>query len=202
MIMLSENAQKSIIFSDECKFNLLYSDGKHSVWRKPGTGLHSKNICPTLKFGGGSVMVWACFSYHGVGKLVFIDGIMDAVKYVTILSENLELSASKMGLNEYIFQQDNDPKRTSKLAKQFFANKNINLLERPSQSPDLNPIENLWSIIKGKVAEKCCDNVQSLKVEILRVWNETSIELTQKLSLSFKKRACAVYKAGGAHTKY
>ncbi|KAF9761922.1 Transposable element Tc1 transposase [Nosema granulosis] len=62
------------IFSDESKFNLLYSDGKVSVWRKPETGLALKNLSPTIKHGSGSIMVWGCFSYKGVGKLVFIEG--------------------------------------------------------------------------------------------------------------------------------
>ncbi len=86
-------------------------------------------------------MVWGCFSYHGVGLLVFIDGIMDPVKYVNILSNNLEDSARLMGLENYTFQQDNDPKHTSRLAKNYFEDKSIDLLPWPPQSPDLNPIE-------------------------------------------------------------
>ena len=138
---------KSIIWSDESKFNLFYSDGKCSVWREPGKGLEKQNLQPTIKHGGLSVMVWACFSYHGKGKLVFIEDIMDAVKYCSILSDNLYESASDMGLVDFIFQQDNDPKHTSKLAKEFFTENNIELLPWPAQSPDMNPIENLWAFI-------------------------------------------------------
>ena len=98
-------------------------------------------------------MVWGCFSYHGVGKLVFIDGKMDAAKYVDILSNNLEESAIMMGLGSYTFQQDNDPKHTSKLAKSYFYDKNIDLLPWPARSPDLNPIETLRAFIKKKLGE-------------------------------------------------
>lgn len=73
-------------------------------------------------------MVWACFSYYGIGRLVFIDGTMDAVKYVSILANNLPQSASEMGLSEFIFQQDNDPKHTSKLAEVFFTKNHIKKL--------------------------------------------------------------------------
>jgi hypothetical protein len=127
-IALSDDEIKTIIFSDGCKFPLFDPDKTCSVWRKPSTGLQKKNLTPTVKYGGGSVMVWGCFSYHGVGRLVFIDGIMDATKYVNILSNNLNASANLMGLESFIFQQDNDPKHTSKLARLFFERKNINLL--------------------------------------------------------------------------
>ena len=65
IIKMSEEEVKTIIFSDECKFNLFYSDGRQNVWREPGTGLESRHLIKTVKHGGGSVMVWACFSYKG-----------------------------------------------------------------------------------------------------------------------------------------
>ncbi|KAH8288665.1 hypothetical protein KR054_007468, partial [Drosophila jambulina] len=69
----------------------------------------------TVKHGGGSVLVWGCMSARGVGNLIFIDGIMNAEMYLNILKENLHSSATKMGLerDNFIFQQDNDPKHTA-----------------------------------------------------------------------------------------
>ncbi|KAI4293300.1 hypothetical protein PAPHI01_2641, partial [Pancytospora philotis] len=61
----TERELQSIVFSDESKFNLLQSDGKVSVWRGPCSRYDKKHIVETKKFGGGSVMVWACFSYGG-----------------------------------------------------------------------------------------------------------------------------------------
>jgi hypothetical protein len=65
------------------------------------------------------------------------------VAYVNIFSENLTDSACMIGLKHYTFQQDNDPKHTSKLAKKFCENKNIDVLSWPAQSPDMAPNENL-----------------------------------------------------------
>ena len=52
---------------------------------------------------------------------------------------------------DFIFQQDNDPKHVAKKSIKFFNDSNIKLLEWPAQSPDLNPIENLWYILDSKI---------------------------------------------------
>ncbi|KAG0438720.1 Transposable element Tcb2 transposase [Dictyocoela muelleri] len=134
---------KSIIFSDESKFNLFYSDGKVSVRRETGSGLKIYNITPTVKHGGGSIILWGCFSYYGFGKLIFIDGKIDSTKNVNILAQNIRDSARSMNINDSIFQQDHDPKHTSKPTKEYFRRNNINVLPWAPQSPDLNPIETL-----------------------------------------------------------
>lgn len=201
-LKMSMEEIKTVIFSDESKFNLFYTSGKCSVWRKPKTRLALRNITPTVKYGGGSVMVWGCFSYYGVGRLLFIDGKMDAGMYCNILANNLLSYVEEIGLSDYIFQQDNDPKHTSKLVRSFLEEKNIKLLAWPSQSPDMNPIETLWGIIKEKVAKRNPKNIKILKDTVLQVWNEISQDLTMKLVTGFKDRALALYRAKGMHTKF
>lgn len=202
IMFMSNEEVKQTIFSDESKFNLHFSDGKVSVWREPGTGLKPEHLQKTFKHGGGSVMVWGCFSYHGVGNLEFIEGTMDSAKYVDILSRNLRSSATNMGLKSFVFQQDNDPKHKAKLTNQFFEAKNIQVMDWPPQSPDLNPIENLWGSMKEAIAEKEPKNLRELKVIITDEWNKISVETCKKLALSFKKRALAIYKAAGGHINY
>lgn len=202
IIKMEEDKAKSIIFSDESKFNLRYSDGKSFVWRYPHERLETKNLESTVKFGGGSVMVWACFSFYGTGRLEIIENTMNSTYYVDLLSRNLQASAIKMGLNEFIFQQDNDPKHTSKLAKEYFEENRIKVLPWPAQSPDLNPIEHLWDHIKRKVAEKCPKNISQLKEFIKEEWCNIDLETCQKYALSFKKRALEIFNANGGHVKY
>lgn len=201
-IKLPEEKVKTMIFSDESKFNLQNSDGVARIWRHPKTGLDMENINGTLKFSGGSVMVWGCFSYYGVGELTFIDVKMDAPYYCNMLSSSLFNSVRKMGLSEYIFVQDNDPKHTSKLAKSFFVDNNITVEPWPAQSPDCNPLENIWGYIKHKIGDKIFTSKQELKDEIRRQWENIPVELCQKLALSFKKRAIMVYRAKGGHIDY
>ncbi|VVC33255.1 Hypothetical protein CINCED_3A007839 [Cinara cedri] len=82
-----------------------------------------KNLQLTVKYGGGSVMVWGCMSAQGVGNLHIIDGIMNQYIYLNILKTNLAASAEKMGIKDYfIFTQDNDTKHTAKKVKAWLSN--------------------------------------------------------------------------------
>lgn len=146
------NKWKTVLFSDETKINLYSSDGHAKVWRKPNSAHDLNNCIPTVKYRGGNIKLWGCFSYSGVGNLHFIDGIMDKHLYKRILSEHLEDSRLKLNLpDNFIFQQDNDPKHTSQYVCDYFENNGINVLSWPSQSPDMNPIEHLWAYIKEKL---------------------------------------------------
>ncbi|CAF5223009.1 unnamed protein product, partial [Rotaria magnacalcarata] len=100
-----------VLWSDESKFNLFGSDGKVMVWRTPTEELDPKSTVPTVKYGGGNVKCWGCFSSCGVGNLAFIDGNMTGEVYRDILQKNLFESVKKLNLGrEWVMQQDNDPK--------------------------------------------------------------------------------------------
>ena len=93
-----------------------------------------------------SPLVWGCMGWNGVGHLAEVEGRMDADQYVSILEDHMLSSLEESGIlkEEVIFQQNNDPKHTSKKAKKWMKDNNITLLDWPAQSPDLSPIEYQW----------------------------------------------------------
>ena len=106
------------LWSDETKVNLFGSDGVQNVWRRPREEYTKKCLVPTVKHGGGSLMVWGFISAHGVGELHFIDGIMNADMYCKLLNAKMIPSLKRLdrGTN---FQHDNDPKHSAKMMPAF-----------------------------------------------------------------------------------
>ena len=121
---------QKVLWSDETKMELFGRNAKCDVWHITNTAQHPKNTIPTVKHGGGSIMLWRCFSSGGTGALVRIEGKMDGAKYRKIREKNLLPSARKKKLGwEFTFQHDNDPNHTAKATLEWIRNKNINVLE-------------------------------------------------------------------------
>ena len=144
---------KNVMFTDESKFNLYGPDGNKRVWRRPGSTLQDHHIRKVIKFGGGNMMVWGAICHNGVGKLVFVNGKMDSEQYQSILRVGYDTSINMHGIDgsNLIFQQDNDPKHTSKSTRSWMDMNGFNVLEWPSNSPDMNPIEHVWNDVDMRV---------------------------------------------------
>ena len=194
---------RNILWTDESKIVLFGSKGRRQfVRRPPNTEYKPEHTLKTVKHGGASIMIWGCFSYHGVGPLYRIPGIMDQFGYITILEEvMLPYAEWEMPL-KWVFQQDNDPKHTSKRAKSWVQTNKIEVMEWPAQSPDLNPIEHLWCDIKFAVSEAKLKNAEELWKVVQSSWAGIPVQRCQRLVDSMQHRCAAVIKNRGYSTKY
>ena len=147
------------------------------VWRKPGTDNHLANTIPTMKHGGGIIVLWGCFSAGGTGRLVRVEAKISAAMYRDTLDENLLQTTLDLGLERrFIFQWDNGPEPTANITKQWLQDNSVNVLEWASQSPDLNPIEHLWTDLKMAVHRRSSSNL----IELERFCKEELGETAQK----------------------
>jgi DDE superfamily endonuclease len=135
--------------------------------------------------------------------LVVLEGTLDSVGYVRLLSENLFDSVDLMHLGlDFIFQQDNAPCHVSRHTMQFFTTNEIKLLEWPSQSPDLNPIEHVWAFMKKKLGKMIIKNKTELIQQVRAVWSSIPREFIRNLIDSMPRRIEEVVRARGGTTSY
>jgi len=163
----------------------------------------------TIKHGGGSVMVWGCITGRGMGRIKKIEGIMRAENYVDILEDGLlgtlkDQGIRKTGNSSSTFQQDNDPKHTSKLAKGWFKKRRFRLLDWPPSSPDMNIIEHVWDQLDALVRARSQlpRNKEEMWEALQEEWENFSQSSLDKLFESMPRRVGALVKARGGHTKY
>jgi len=150
-----------------------------------------------------SVVIWGAISTQGTTGLFFLDPgtTMNGKKYLELMKEQLELHVAVH--NCEIFMHDGAPCHRAKTVTDFLKAKNIKLLEWPGNSPDLNPIENFWTELKNKVAEKHPTRLPSLNKTIKSSWVlDMPTELCRNLIESMPRQIRVVLEAKGGHTKY
>ncbi len=155
------------------------------------------------------VVAWACMAASGTGSLVFIDDVtadkssrMNSEVFRAILSAHIQPNASELIGRCFTVQMDNDPKHTAKATKEFLKGKKWTVMRWPSQSPDLNPIEHAFHLLKTKLKGKCPKNKQELKTVAVEAWQSITRDETQRLVMSMRSRLQAVIDCKGFATKY
>lgn len=190
-----EQDWKQVMFSDESTIRLHYY--RRSVWRRPGEHIVRRSVKHPAK-----VNIWGCLSSQGFGKAYVFTGNMDAKLLCKIYKKALLPSAEKLFEGEWKLQEDNDPKHRSRLAAKWREDNQVEKINWPSQSPDLNCIENVWRLLKIRVADRRPQNIQELIQVTRQEWRKLPTSLAVNLVNSMPRRLDATLAANGDYTMY
>jgi hypothetical protein len=151
------------------------------------------------------VNFWAWISVGSPGVMLHIEERLNSNVYIRILENVMVPSVERIfPNNNFIFQQDNCPVHTAHRVREWFADRNINVLDWPRRSPDLNPIENLWGLLVKKIEQQrlVFHNRDELRTAIIQAWHTLPEDYHRNLCLSMPRRLIRVIEANGAMTKY
>jgi transposase len=194
---------KKVLWTDESKFEIFGSKTRTYVRRCAGERVLEACTKASVKHGGGSVMVWGCFGNNQVGDLVKIEGILLKEGYKSNLEQHVLPNGRRLIGRGFIFQEDNDPKHSSKLCRNFMADKEkhryLYVMEWPAQSPDLNPIELLWDEIDRTIRKKSPTSKSHLWQILQQSWSEINNVTLEKLVKRMPRLCKAVIKNNGGH---
>lgn len=192
---------KTVVFSDEKKFNLDGPDGYNYYFhdmRKEECFLSRHHTC------AGAVMVWGAISFYGTCELQFVTSKMNANVYKTVLQKAFPQFSEIYGHIPWTYQHDNAPIHTARVVKQWIKDQNVKLLEWPPYSPDINIIENIWGLLSRGVYEggRQFSDSGTLVEAIKKAWSTISLNEIEKYYDSLPNRMFEIIKNKGGHTKY
>ena len=145
-------------------------------------------------------MIWGGFASDGTRVVTRVNEKLNAIGYVEVLQEHLlPLDLPNRGM---LMQQDNAPAHKAATTMRFLREHNIETLDWPPQSPDLNLIENMWGCLKEKLESLEIATFAELEAAVIREWGNIPAEVVNNIIDSMPRRMAAVIAARGANTKY
>ena len=188
---------QNIVFTDECTVQL----ERHSrlCFRKQR---QYRVLKPRAKHPV-KLHVWGGISSRGATSIVMFSGIMDAPRYQQILEAGLLPFLSECFPDGHRFQQDNDPKHCSNHIGKFFTEQGVVWWRTPPESPDLNPIENVWGSMKQYLRTIYKPrNLETLKEGIQQFWNTLTPEVCRRYINHLNKVVPKVIEVRGEPSGY
>ena len=153
-----------------------------------------------MRGGGGHIMVWGMFSAAGVGPLVRIHGNLNSAKYLEILQT--ELPPFFHQERNALFMQDNSTPHTAAIVTNWMQQHGVERLPWPANSPDLNPLENLWAKMKRALdTAGPMNNAEQAWQMVQLQWNRIPLPFIRQLITSMPRQVAAVIAAQGRNTK-
>lgn len=201
-----EHFWRSVIFSDESRYCQFSDSGRTWVWRRSSQQLEDKFLHQTVKYGGINIMVWGAIWYGGRSQLVICEGNINAAKYIEILTEGLLpiFNNAILSKENAIFMEDGAPCQKARTTAAWKNEQEIRILPWPGQSPDMNPIENVWHIIQQNMAKRPRKpgNKDELVTAVTEEWVNIPEDTINNLIDTMPRRIAALHASKGGSTKY
>ena len=187
----------SVLFTDEFKFNVQNCDGHTRVYRQRGQRFSDNCVQKSNRGGGGSVHVWAGITQFNKTDLVILNGNVNARRYIDNVLRPVALPFLRQNYRRgnFIYQHDNAPAHTcsARLTVNFLATNRIPVLDWPSLSPDMSPIEHSWDGLARRISARRQPprNVNELTNALINEWNNIPQQVMANLVLSMRRRCTA-----------
>lgn len=193
---------RSILWTDETAISFDGTYGKHFYRSDPKEKRFREIVQHTRHSKGGKIIIWGCISYNGAGPIVKCPEKMTSPHYLAILHEYAIPAGDGLIGTHFVLQQDNAPIHTSNMIKTFISGIPLNVLKWPPQSPDLNPIENVWHKLKSMISEEVGRSQDKVWQDAQTAWEAISPQIIRNCIDSVPRRLRAVIDSKGGNTKY
>ena len=183
-----------VAFSDESTFTQDLRTGK--VWRRRGEDLPEYYV--EIKAHPISCMFWACIAFNYKSEIIPFETSVTSESYIQMLEDNNVLNKLKKNLKpNFAFMQDGAPPHTAKKTKEILEGKVQFISDWPALSPDLNPIEHLWSLVKKMLKGMRFSNRAELIIAVKQAWEKIPMDIINKLVSSWSARLIVCERING-----
>ncbi|GFY26011.1 transposable element Tcb2 transposase [Trichonephila clavipes] len=200
-----DNEWGRVLFTDENRFSLSSDSHRILIRRERGIRNHPSNIIERDRYGGRGVLVWGGIMLGSRTDLHIFDAVsVNGTRYCNeILLPYVRLFRGAMGL-QFLFMDDNAPCHRTVAAKQLIESEDIERMDWPARSPDLNPIEHVWDFLGRRLAARTLPpvTIRELRLAQQAEWAAMHQQLIDTLILSMGRRCEACLAVRGDHILY
>ncbi len=192
------------VFADESRFALYCHDGRRLVHRRQGERLQDDYVAERHGNRNACVMVWGAIHHGGKSELVIVDDTLHMDGYVGISRNQLLPFAKATFRDNFIFVHDNATPHTGHVTANFPVQEDVNVMDWPAKSPDMNPIEHVWDKM-GVIIRDMGNpptNLAQLRDAVVRAWAQIPMDDIAHLVATMPNRVAALEAAYGGNTTY